>query len=301
MNIFKSLFLFILGGSLLFSSCSNEENDVDSPKGLVEKTFSVKSASSESRAAINDFNRSNDNMNIHWQNGDLISVFASNSRTNYSFKFINWFNENEKKTGDFKGDITPSDNSSNEFWVLYPYQPEAELTAGGDIKLTIPDNQKATKNSFDPRACLQVGKASGTSVTLKNMCAFFYLTVKPGCTGIELSANISGWNLAGTVLVNASSGSEKITSFVSNGGKSTITVTDIPTKEEMEKNSPEGETYFIAFVPTSGFSSSFGASSPITLRIKGYGDDIVRTIKGSSQFNAGTCWDLGVYPKEQRN
>ncbi len=278
MKFFKTTFI-IAACAALFSSCSNEAEEVIGDDVKVDMTFGISAGNPGTRAFLPNFPDSKD---IHWTETDKVSVFASGHENEMGdvFSFKSYLTEHNDAT--FTG---KSYANAGTYYVLYPAQSAARLTANG-VKFNIPAVQKATKNSFDPNACIQIGKGDISSgfLAMKNVCAFFYITVTSGCNYVDLKAESDNWHLAGTCTAGSTgtgSGGVIINNF-ENDCTNVIRLTDIPT---------EGGTFFIAFIPTSSAGSRIAVTA-------GYGQaaggPMTVHFESNMQFDAGHCYDIGT-------
>lgn len=309
MNIFRSLPFFVLVSALSFSSCSDDEAEIQSH--LVEKTFYVGTSSNESRAAIYDYSNQI-TPPVYWTSGDFVSVFPiGKTASNYKFEYKGGIDNQDDSYGKFQG-TTLSDET--KFFILYPWQKGAHLDEQNRVFFNIPCTQSAINGTFDPAAGVQLGDAASDAkyVDLKNMCAYFSLTVKPGCTGVRIETvkqdpnktetswiPETSWHLAGDVYASVGSAGNKIEVF--GECQNYVELSGIP------QNASADETYIMAFIPTTGTAAT-GDSPRIRVTItgdetknSGYSTDIVRIIKPAQQFAAGVVYNLGTYPKPQSN
>lgn len=265
----------------MFVSCQNDDENAILEDRIVEMTFGVQMPNSSATRAHKDDER------FVWDKGDHISIFAQGHAdvSGHEFTFVQY--EDKLHQGVFKGSSWDIGNDKY-YWGLYPAQSDAKLvgsTQDAYVECTIPTQQKAYNNTFDPAACIQVGTASKGSgiIQLENVCTFFYVTVGRGCSGIKLSAVDTDWHLSGKVQVQASSSGAPIRDFVGNN-QNYVELTDIP---------KEGGTFYLACVPsthgTPALSVEFIGSWPVTFELK-----------SKQAFQAGHLYNLGDYTEEYK-
>lgn len=310
MKVFKPLFFYFIGSVLLFSSCSNDDEET-AGTGLVEKILCVESESigeSGSRAYVDSYN-STTGVAILWEDDDKIGVIPKGTSKTYDFTRKE-YSTDTKRIAYFSGLVDKEDLSKDVF-VFYPYSGSTRIV-NGLLQHEIPHTQHATKKevtengaavtkaTFDPKAGIQLGVTNGSNsyIELSHLCAYIVLTVKKGnsdgCTGISLKAvdengdENTNWHLAGQVQIDPSSASTAIKGF---GSRlySTIELDNIDSSAEVA-------TYFIAFVPASGQE---GKTSPLHVTVN-YGDQKrIRAIK-LNQYAAGHFYNVGTFePKAQ--
>lgn len=281
---------------LIFTSCSNEADEiVDVNKDVkVKKVFGVGIQTSESRTAIVGTPGTDvDHLSVHWTQDDKLSVFAQGHEGEQGDKFswASWQGNDSHKFANFEGS-THQIESGQSYFVLYPAQDNARLlSVNGEprLRFNIPDIQHAVQNSFDPAADIQVGKSAsiGTStqsINLLNACAFFYITLQPGYSQVDLTVQENEkWHLAGTVTAEVASGGALIKDFESD------------CKNEISLiNTEAGGTYFIAFIPTSGFKDKL----TLTLHKMNQGGVMSLNFEkanGGLTFTVGNYYYLGSY------
>lgn len=280
-NIFATIICL-----LIFSACHENDLEIVSEDRMVEMTFGLELPNSSTRAQM----KPNDKEKFMWVNGDQVSIFAQghDNVPGNTFTFSEYAAEDYKHQGFFSGktwDIT----DDKYFWALYPAQSDARLvgnTINAVVECTIPTQQKAYNNTFDPAACIQVGTASKatSSIQLENVCAFFYITVGKGCKGIKISAvDNEEWNMSGKVQVKASSSGASIQQFTGNN-QNYVELTDIPS---------EGGTFYLAFVPSTHNTPSLEVSLTGTWAAS-------FKLSSKKQFNAGHLYNLGDYTEEYK-
>jgi len=299
----KIYYIFAIIASVsIFTSCSKDEENSVNNDGKVEMTFGVtlpNEVGNTTRAVVNDL--SGDNPGIYWENGDEISVFTEKSSKGDTFRFDTNGWASRHNTGTFSG---RSYANAGYYYGLYPAQSTASLV-DGKLAFNIPDKQTAVLNTFDPKAGIQIGKAqswdSSSNVTLglKNVCAYFAVTVGEGCESVivtaQSNADMDPWYLAGDVKSDISkitSGGVSITEFVN--CQSSITLSGGVIKQ--------GGTFLIPFIPSSQCPKIFVKTTFYANSDNFNQPDasfVPKTEDGKFQFQAGRIYDLGEYNSEK--
>lgn len=180
----KNIFLLALG-VLVFSSCSSD-NDVLNEEKMETVNFSVSSSEEVTRAYWV-------NHSVYWNKSDIIKVFATNHTdgSNFEIKDKEAF---EASMSDivFTGK-TYVESSLHEHEYIFFYPAERALSFDKFVYVTaeIPAEQTATRDSFDPSACLQIGSTTllNGGVSLYNVCAFLKITVTEPCDWVKVTAD----------------------------------------------------------------------------------------------------------------
>ena len=257
---------------MAMASCSSSDDEVAEIKEeskLVPMTFTAtQESNAETRSALNGSN------GVDWQAGDEISVFdGTGAGCNHQFSLTG-----DASLGKFSG-IASSEATS--FTAVYPYTEGATLGEDGSVSgITLPAEQTAYKDSFDPKAALMMAYSTDKSkLYFKNAVSLVKVTTDFDCKSIVLTAKE---NIAGTGKLTYNSGAPSI-SFTSNQSK-TITL-----KPASEDGVIAAGTYYIAVCPQtlSGFSISFINSADT----KAY----TRTSTKNNQFNRSGIRNLGTF------
>lgn len=227
---------------MAMASCSSSDDEVAEIKEeskLVPMTFTATQESNVgTRTALSTGN------SVIWKTGDMISVFDGNGEEgNHQFSLTG-----DASLGKFSG-IASSEATS--FTAVYPYTEGAQLESDGSVSgITLPAEQTATPNSFDPKAALMMAYTEDKSqLNFKNVVSLVKVTTDFDCKSIVLTAKE---NIAGTGKLTYNSGAPSI-NFTSN-------ISQIITlKPASEDGVIAAGTYYIAICPhtSSGFSIRF--------------------------------------------
>ena len=215
---------------MAMASCSSSDDEVTEIKEeskLVPMTFTAtQESNSGTRAALNSENK------VVWQTNDEISVF--DGEDNRKFTLI------DVETGKFSGTAS---STATSFTAVYPYTEGATLASDGSVSgITLPAEQTATKDSFDPNAALMMAVSTTENknqLEFKNAISLVKVTPKFSCTKIELEA------AEGSSDILAGKGTLKW-----NNGEPTINFTgDTYNKITLTGSITQGNSYYIV-VPT---------------------------------------------------
>ena len=254
------------------ASCSSSDDAVEEIKEeskLVPMTFTAtQESNAETRSALNNIN------GVDWQAGDEISVFdGTGAGCNHQFSLTG-----DASLGKFSG-IASSEATS--FTAVYPYTEGAQLESDGSVSgITLPAEQTAYKDSFDPKAALMMAYTEDKSqLNFKNVVSLVKVTTDFDCKSIVLTAKE---NIAGTGKLTYNSDAPSIT-FTSNESQ-TVTL-----KPASEDGVIAAGTYYIAVCPhtSSGFSIRFINSADS----KAY----TQTSIQSNTFNRSKIKNLGTF------
>ena len=259
---------------MAMASCSSSDDEVAEIKEeskLVPMTFTATQESNVgTRAALNG-------NSVDWQTGDEISIFDGAGNQEFTLT-------GDVKDGNFSGNAS---STATKFTAVYPYTDGAQLGEDGSVSgITLPAEQTATPNSFDPAAALMMAvstEENKNQMDFKNAVSLVKVTTEFACKSIVLSANE---NIAGTGKLTYNSGAPSIT-FESNQSQ-TITL-----KPATDGGEIAAGTYYIAISPQTltGFSISFHASDEYCV--------YTRTSTQSNTFNRSKIKDFGTFKKTE--
>ena len=186
-NMNKLLFsLMAFCAITLTVACSSDDNEGTGTPKKQRLTFTAtqEGTPANTKAVIAN------NVNIHWQRTDQISLFDGTANNPFALT-----SGEGSIYATFEGMAIP--NSS--YTAVYPYTATAALEADGTVTgITLPATQTATANSFDPQAALMMAVSNGTTLAFKNVVAYLKLTPKFACSKIVLKAADETAVLAGT-------------------------------------------------------------------------------------------------------
>ena len=257
---------------MAMASCSSSDDEVAEIKEeskLVPMTFTAtQESNAETRSALIT------GTSVIWKTGDMISVFdGTGAGCNHQFSLTG-----DASLGKFSG-IASSEATS--FTAVYPYTEGATLGEDGSVSgITLPAEQTAYKDSFDPKAALMMAYTEDKSqLNFKNVVSLVKVTTDFDCKSIVLTAKE---NIAGTGKLTYNSDAPSIT-FTSNESQ-TVTL-----KPASEDGVIAAGTYYIAVCPhtSSGFSIRFINSADS----KAY----TQTSIQSNTFNRSKIKNLGTF------
>ena len=256
---------------MAMASCSSSDDEVAEIKEeskLVPMTFTAtQESNAETRTALDAGSQ------VLWKTGDKISVFDGQGNRTFTLT-------EDVEDGKFSGTAS---SQATSFTAVYPYTEGATLEKDGSVSgITLPAEQTATLNSFDPKAALMMAvstKDKKYNLDFKNAVSLIKLQIEFPCKKIVLTANE---DIAGTGTLTYNNGAPSI-SFTSNQSK---TITLKPATGEYFK---AGE-YVIVVPPitlTKGFSISFHASEEYCV--------YTRTSTKSNTFNRSKFKHIGKF------
>lgn len=291
--------LALVAGSLTILSCSeSKENEVIDNNPNV-KTFLVGSPTSSTRAIVRDGQINEQGPYVDWETTDKIYVWGKDNTTGYTYNFTK--HGNYKNYAAFEGTAF----SATKYYLMYPnLGDDATVTApsydgNGIITATIPMCQKATANSFDPRAAVCTGATEGqydTSVSIAHACAFLKITTTLPCYKVVVRPvggnGEQNWSMSGEVNIETSSSGSKIVGFPS--GAAEVRLTKNGSISDTDPF-PAG-TYLMAIVSSTKFP---GYDVYVDYGL-GEGEETphnphkIMNPVGGKQFNAGFIYNLGI-------
>ena len=268
---------------MAMASCSSSDDAVEEIKEeskLVPMTFTATQESNAvTRSALNNSN------GVDWQTSDMISVFdAVGDGHNQRFTLTG-----DATEGIFSGEAS---SEATSFTAVYPYTDGAQLESGGSVSgITLPAEQTATPNSFDPKAALMMAYSTDKSkLDFKNVVSLVKVTTDFPCKKIVLTAID---NIAGTGKLTYNNGEPSIA--LETNKSQTVTL-----KPASEDGVIDAGTYYIAICPLKDtrFSISFINSTDTKAYTKAYTKNVNTTftfyrreIKNLGTFSeSGTSW-----------
>ena len=173
---------------MAMASCSSSEDAVieNSAEGkLVKMTFTAtqKSHVGTRTALVTDDN------SVIWTEGDKISVFDGVNDTKYNHEFT-LSRGDRSPLGSFTGEVYQT-NTMGSYYVVYPYTVGATYVGSDVINgITLPSEQTAYENSFDPKAALMMARSSDKNTFIfLNVVSLVKVTTTFPCKCIVLNAN----------------------------------------------------------------------------------------------------------------
>ena len=268
---------------MAMSSCSSSDDEMEEIKEeskLVPMTFTATQESNVgTRTALSTGN------SVIWKTGDEISVFdAVGDGHNQRFTLTG-----DAREGIFSGEAS---SEATSFTAVYPYTDGAQLKSDGSVSgITLPAEQTATPNSFDPKAALMMAYSTDKSkLDFKNVVSLVKVTTDFPCKKIVLTAID---NIAGTGKLTYNNG-EPLIALETNKSQ-TVTL-----KPASEDGVIDAGNYYIAICPLKDtrFSISFINSTDTKAYTKAYTQNGYKTftfyrreIKNLGTFSeSGTSW-----------
>ena len=271
---------------MAMASCSSSDDEMEEIKEeskLVPMTFTATQESNVgTRTALSTGN------SVIWKTGDKISVFDGEQEAQYNHDFT-LSSGDGSTSGSFTGTAS---SEATSFTAVYPYTEGATLVSDGSVSgITLPAEQTATLNSFDPKAALMMAYSTDKSkLDFKNVVSLVKVTTDFPCKKIVLTAI---YNIAGTGKLTYNNGEPSIA--LETNKSQTVTL-----KPASEDGVIDAGTYYIAICPLikTRFSISFINSTDTKAYTKAYTKNVNTTftfyrreIKNLGTFSeSGTSW-----------
>lgn len=173
-------------------------------------------------------------MKPYWTPSDKISVYDGKNN-----EFVNTASANSATTK-FKGVL--NGKGRTHYFAAYPYNESLEFSFMGMTvyNLTIPQEQTAVENTYDPKALVAIAYTKDKSFAFKNMCSLVKFTiVSDGVTSVKLMPAGETDVLAGVFNATILEGDPR---FTLKQKYSTVSLTG---------DFKKGSTYYIVTYPTS--------------------------------------------------
>ena len=132
---------FILGALLiLFCGCSTFEEHV---------TITIDEDLKDLYASFDEDTRTyvENNKYLRWHEDDRLTIFYGNT-LNRQYKLNGAADDNSATFSFVPSEESGIENSFNNIYALYPYNPDVRITEEGVITLTLPTAQTYAENSF---------------------------------------------------------------------------------------------------------------------------------------------------------
>ena len=162
---------FILGALLiLFCGCSTFEEHV---------TITIDEDLKDLYASFDEDTRTyvENNKYLRWHEDDRLTIFYGNT-LNRQYKLNGAADDNSATFSFVPSEESGIENSFNNIYALYPYNPDVRITDEGVITLTLPTEQTYAENSFGRGANTMLAVTENledTSLAFKNACGYLKL------------------------------------------------------------------------------------------------------------------------------
>ncbi|MBQ6286605.1 MAG: hypothetical protein IJK73_02990 [Bacteroidales bacterium] len=248
--------LFIIAGmaALVASACTKEAGVIQTAEGPKTIFYAdLGEAETQTRTYIDE------NLKIHWNQGDLVSIFQTTSNDRFRFK-----GDDGARSGEFEEncDAVASGDEIGSIYAVYPYSEETSLGEGEILSVNLPGAQAYAEKSFGPGANTMVCKTDSDKLLFKNVGG--YLVIKMYGDAVDVkSVSLSGNNgetVAGQASINFSE--DGIPSAQFNGESGTTIGIDCETAVSLGTSATD-YTEFWFVVPPVTFSNGF------TLKVTG--------------------------------
>ena len=162
---------FIFGTLLiLFCGCSTFEEYV---------TYTINEDLKDLYASFDEDTRTyvENNKYLRWHEDDRLTIFYGNT-LNRQYKLNGAADDNSATFSFVPSEESGTENSFNNIYALYPYNPNVRITEEGVITLTLPAEQTYAENSFGRGANTMLAVTENledTSLAFKNACGYLKL------------------------------------------------------------------------------------------------------------------------------
>ena len=281
MKHFKT-YLLCLGLALTTASCS--QDDFDSTEAtsekLVEMSFIAGSSQPVTRTVLGS-----DGATVTWQTNDKIGIgFKGNQPKNYPFT-------TPTAGSDVRFWGTAPDVNNVSYFMMYPYQQDAKISANSNTQAiyeyNFPKEQNAIAGTFDPKANVSVGiiPKRGKPFIAYNVGGLLRFTIKgtSDVKQVKLLA-VGQENLAGTI---------NSTITFANDGKISVAKNEFTTASPVVNlkaesgNLEENKAYYIA-LPEQKLSQGL-----TLVFIMQDGKAILKKVKQEINIQRAKVYDLG--------
>ena len=281
MKHFKT-YLLCLGLALTTASCS--QDDFDSTEAtsekLVEMSFIAGSSQPVTRTVLGS-----DGATVTWQTNDKIGIgFKGNQPKNYPFT-------TPTAGSDVRFWGTAPDVNNVSYFMMYPYQQDAKISANSNTQAiyeyNFPKEQNAIAGTFDPKANVSVGiiPQRGKPFIAYNVGGLLRFTIK-GTSNVKQVKllSIGQENLAGNL---------KSTITFANDGKISVAKNEFTTASPVvnlkaeSSNLEENKAYYIA-LPEQKLSQGL-----TLVFIMQDGKAILKKVKQEINIQRAKVYDLG--------
>ena len=279
MKHFKT-YLLCLGLALTTASCSQDDfdNTEATSEKLVEMSFIAGSSQPVTRTVLGS-----DGATVTWQTNDKIGIGYGKQPKNYPFT-----------TPTAGSDVRfwgQAHNQPNPYFMMYPYQQDAKISANNNTQATyeynFPKEQNAIAGTFDPKANVSVGiiPQRGKPFIAYNVGGLLRFTIK-GTSNVKQVKllSIGQENLAGNL--------KSTITFANNGKISAATnvftaASPVVNLKAESGNLEENKAYYIA-LPEQKLSQGL-----TLVFIMQDGKAILKKVKQVINIQRAKVYDLG--------
>ena len=170
---------------------------------------------------------------VYWLSGDAISIFDGTTNEQV-------VTTDSGASATFEVDL----ENGSPWYALYPYDPNAVISAAGNITTTLPAIQKAKAGSFADELNICVAKTTSNTLEFKNFPSYLKFQVPAANIKRVTIKGADNESIAGKVQIKMSSSDVPIIQEVKSGAK---VVTLLPPPGESVFAT--GTDYFIALFP----------------------------------------------------
>ena len=181
MNMKTIHYILTCTAAILAVACSKESTREQPEVGQATSRLTVFYADLGSSDATRTY--IDENVKIHWNNGDLVSIFQTTS--NDMFRFIG---EDGARSGEFEevGNSSSTGEEISNIYSVYPYSQSTSLTSSEVLTVYLPEVQEYAEKSFGQGANTMVCRSQNDKLFFKNVGG--YLVIKLYGDGVDVSS-----------------------------------------------------------------------------------------------------------------
>lgn len=260
MKTISRFFLTALAAFTAFSCAQEIDINTDSPSG--KKTITLTASVDDNIIDATATKTYLDGLNILWNDDEVVKAYGINDVYDSQTRTVS----GDKRIADFTFDIGAGDE------IHYAIYPAAN--AGGtvaDMEVTIPTEQVATADSFDPVAMVAIGRVRNDGkIAFMNVGALLSIVINnDDIASVEITANEAGGeSMTGTAAVDIDA--SDVVTTVTDGSTTSVKLTG---------GLVNGKTYYFVIYP--------GTYSNLKLVVTRASDNYTATFRNKKLFTVG--------------
>ena len=237
--------LLVVGAIAVCFSCQSVKDTINEQESAavipIGEVFSAELENNFTKVVLQ-----NNGAKVCFAPGDAILITQGNK----SGRFVSTI-ESPCAQSDFSGE-TVFDNSGEPFWALYPYSTNSVIS-NSEITLTLPETQKATKESVDASAFFMIARSNTHKLSFKNVCGGIKFSVAKDSVSKVMFRGNNNEKIAGQARFTMDENGNPLR--VSTSGSNYITI--VPSGSQYFE---KGAWYYCAVLPVElshGYTMSF--------------------------------------------
>ena len=181
MNMRTIKHILIGAAAILALACSKESKEEQPVNAQAKTRLTVFYADLGSADATRTY--IDEAIKIHWNNGDLVSIFQTTS--NDKFRFTG---EDGARSGEFEeaGNTSCTGEEIGNIYSVYPYSESTSLTTDEVLSVHLPETQGYAPKSFGQGANTMVCRTQSDKLSYKNVGG--YLVIKLYGNDVEVAS-----------------------------------------------------------------------------------------------------------------